>query len=216
MSEENEQTGAPSQEKQPVEFTHEQQVKLNELINQAHGKAYGKAQKEHSDKIAALEAQIAKLTAKPDKTEKQGYDEDAVRKLVDGVRAEYEPQVKGYQDQIGKLMGHQRNAAIVSAAARANAVDPDVVASLMGDRVGFDDEHGLIVIGSNGQPELNSKAAPKSVEEAVREFLDAKPYLKKASNSGGAGSSTQAGVSKAQGKPRTWAEAAQQLASEMR
>ncbi len=203
----------------PVEFTPEQQARMQEIINETYGKAFGKAQSDHAAQLKALQDEIAKLKGGKSggKDEKggdgKGYGEDDVKKLLDGVRGEYEPKLTAYQQQVEQLRNHQRTAAIVSAAAKAKAVDPEVVAKLIGPDVGFDDEQRLVVLDANGRPRLNHKAEPMSIEEYVTAVLNERPYLRQATNAGGAGSSTQGrpGTTK-QDRPKNWAQAEAQLA----
>lgn len=221
-----EQTGAQQQgqgqEKTEVDFfSPAQQAKVQELINQAFGKASGKAEQKAATRIAELEAEIAKLKGgdqgtKDGKETAKGYDEDSVKKLLEGVRGEYEPKLTAATEIIDRLKGHQRNAAIVSAAAKAKAVDPEVVAKLIGDSVGFDEEGRLVVLETSGQPKLNRKAEPMAVEEFVAQYLDERPYLKQAANAGGGGSGTKAaGGGQPPERPKSFADAARQFGQRM-
>ncbi len=192
----NTQTGGSTQT--GADFTPEQQAKIQDLINQAFGKGASKAEKEQATRIQQLEAELANLKGgkSGDKTAgdqgaKSGYDQDEIKKLLDGVRGEYEPKLTEANQTIEKLKSGQRNAAVMAAAAVAKAVDPVVVAKLVGDAIGFDGDGRLVVLDASGQPRLNAKAEPMSVDEYVASFLEERPYLKQPSNAGGAGSGTK-------------------------
>lgn len=200
------------------EFTPAQQAKIQELVNQSFGKGAGKAEAKAMARIQELETENAKLKGgdkKDGKDQPKTYDEATLKQLLDQAKGEFEPKLTAAQQRIEKLMGHQRSAAIVSAAAKHKAIDPDVVAKLVADSVSFDEDGRLVVLDEKGQPRLNQKAEPLAVEDHVKQFLAERPFLAQAANAGGAGSSTKTGggAQQATTRPKTWNEATARFSS---
>ncbi len=189
--------GDPQDPKPGAEFTPEQQAKLQELINDAFGKGASKAEKAQASKIQQLEAELAKLkTPKPqdkpqDKPEGKVYTQAELQDLLNQKDQEYKPKLTAAEERVAKLLDKERLASIISAAAKANAIDPDDVALLVGRFVTHDDDGKVIVLNEHGNAaRLNSKGDPMSVEEFVKSFVDGKPHLKRGANTPGVGSSS--------------------------
>lgn len=203
MSEEAQDQQAENAAK-PVEFSPEQQAKVNELIDKAHAKALGKAEKQMSDLRAELEALKADKSKKTEST----FDEAAAKKLLAETEARY-------QAQITQMLGTQKSGLLMTAAAKANAVNPEVVAKLVGDSVVYED--GKWSVQVDGKTVTNARLEPMTVDEFIAKYLDENPYLKRAANAGGAGSSTRPGGSvTGNERAKTWDQAVAQLAQKLR
>lgn len=191
------QTETQTTEQKPgAEFTPEQQAKLQELINDAFGKGASKAEKAQAARIQQLEAELAKLkTPKPqdkpqDKPEGKTYTQAELQELLAQRDEEYKPKLTAAEERVTKLLEKERSAAIIGAAAKANAIDPEDVALLVGRFVTHDEDGSVVVLGERGTPRLNAKGESMSVEEFVKSYVDSKPHLKRGSNTPGVGSTT--------------------------
>lgn len=209
MSEEtNEQTGAQSQgQQESVTFTEAQQAKVQELINEAHGKAMRKAEQKLGTQMAELQSQLEAFKSEQG-NKKSTFDEEAARKMLADTEAKY-------QAQIAEMLNGQKTGVLMSAASKANAVNPEVVAKLVGDAVAFED--GRFVVQEGGKAKLNKRLEPMTVDEYVADYLEANPYLKKPSNVGGAGSggAKLPIAGEAPARPRNFNEAAQMFGQRM-
>ena len=188
--------GAPQDSKPGAEFTPEQQAKLQELINDAFGKGASKAEKAQATRIQELEAELAKFkNQKPqdkpeEKPEGKVYTQAEVQELLAKRDEEFKPKLTAAEERVAKLLEKERSAAIIGAAAKANAIDPEDVALLVGRYVAHDEDGNVVVLNERGSTRLNSKGDPMTVEEFVKSFVDTKPHLKRGANTPGVGSTT--------------------------
>lgn len=182
----------------PVEFSSEQQAKLQELMDASYARGAGKAEKEWSKKFADLEARIpgAKPAEPKPKDVEKTYSQTEVQELLQESLKEPESKTKAAEARIGQLLEKDRTSAIVTAAARAKAIDPEDIATLAGRFVAHDEDGALVVLNEKGQPRLNAKGEPMTVDEFVKQFVDSKPHLKQGTGIAGAGSGSGNGVSK--------------------
>jgi hypothetical protein len=101
----------------------------------------------------------------------------------------YEQEVTTLRSQ---LTGVKVDGAVLDAATKFGAVSPSDVAALMKNNIQLDDTGNPVVLDSTGTVRYDPNTAePMSVELAVKEFLDQKPYFR-ASNPAGAGSQANA------------------------
>ena len=103
--------------------------------------------------------------------------------------------LKEKEEEIGRLMGVVRQLrvrrALEEAAQRQNAVDPEQVASLLEEQVGLDENYEPVVVDGSGQVRFNPNGGRMTIDDLVREFLAAHPHHKKATLTGGAGSTPE-------------------------
>src|SRR6185437_513495 len=205
--------GNPIVEK--VEFSEAQQAKVNELIQEA----MGRAGRSHQEKATALEANVTTLkseldqakaalaaaTTTKEKNDAKG-DVTALQAQIDEMRRAQQSNA----DEVKKFQGiaQQKDAeatearkealevrkqvAITQAASKINFVDSAVVTKLTHDSVKWDtDKNRFIVIGPTGQTRLNASFDPMTLEEFYNEFATQNPYLVRGDFKGGAGSSSR-------------------------
>ena len=151
-----------------IDFTPEQQGKVQGLIDEAYKKAFTKA----SADAAILNAKIKALEGK-NKDHGKGDDLTALLSKVAALEKENrETKENAMRDNLKAV------------AAELGAVSGEEVAMLV--------SHSIVdgkVVNAEGQPRANKEGNPVSVKELVAEFLAARPYLVKATGAAGAGSS---------------------------
>ena len=153
--------------------------------------------------IDGLTAQVNELTGKgkgDDKGKGHGdgekrYTQTEVETLI---QEKWAPQISERDGRIAKLEGVMRDNAILRAA--AGAIDPDQVARLLRDEIGFDPGGNLVVVEAEGEPRLSSKGKHIPAEDRVKEFLEANKHLVKGSGIPGVGSSNRNAATQAQGQ----------------
>ena len=93
-----------------------------------------------------------------------------------------------------RLETTQIDGALLAAASRFNAVEPEQVSQLLRGNLKLTDDGSVEVLDSSGIVRYNDKADPLSISEYVGDFLTANPHFVRAS-SGGAGTQGNAGGS---------------------
>ena len=73
---------------------------------------------------------------------------------------------------------------IMAHASKNNAIAPDQVVSLLKDEVNYNDDGRIEILDQNKNIRYNSKGELFSLEDRVKEFLDANPHFRKGSLSG--------------------------------
>lgn len=203
---ENTPGGSPAK----IEFTAEQQAKVNELIQEAMGRAGREA------KVAATTAQTELTKVQTELAQAQEAlkaastpaDKKDAAKDVAALQAEMARVVASHTEEVNrfktlaqkkeeeartatqKVIDVQKQVAIGNAASKVNFVNNEVVATLTKDNVKWDsDKNKFIVVGDNGEPRMNSSFEPMSLEEFYTEFAAKNPYLVRGDVRTGTGSS---------------------------
>lgn len=205
-----------------VEFSAPQQAKVQELIDGTYAKAAAKTEAKFKAEMEKLQAEIEKLKGGDgkdgDKGDKGGDkgDKTYTKEQVDQALAQAEERHeiklkaeaearKSAEEKATNLLVKDRQAAIISAAAKANAINPDEIVLLTGHQIAHDEEGNIIVLNDKGGARLGPKGDPLTVEEFIRDFIEKRPNHKKGSGTGGAGSDTgnrQSGDSSTPKTPR--------------
>lgn len=234
--------GGGSQKPPEVTFNADQQVVIQRLIDDAYGRAHAKAEKVFRDQLAERDTQVKNLSdeiaklkqalsagdnnnSQPaDKGSKPGektFTEAQLQQALARRDAEWEAklaplqeQLKAEQEKTARMLANERKTAIVSAAAKAKAYDPEDIAILVANYVVHDDQGRIQVVNpETGNPLVSSKGTAMTVEEFVKDYIDRKPHLKQGANNGGAGGGSRyvpGGAFSGQlqsGPPKNWAEA---------
>jgi hypothetical protein len=149
-----------------VTFTPEQQTKIQQLIDEASGRAYAKALKDSE----ARRTKAPEDTNGDKDTSLKDAEMERLRKQVDAMRAV-----------------SSRNA-LLTAISKHNVIDASEIAALTERYVRHNDDGTLSVINEAGQARLNAEGRDMSIEEMVAEYLRARPHHLRASGTAGAGS----------------------------
>lgn len=108
------------------------------------------------------------------------------------IEKEANDRIDALSKQVMNLLGEKKRGAVISAASRANAVDPEIVAQLVESFVDFDDENAIFFKDAKGEARYGSKGDYLTADEFISEFLDGKPYLRKSGATPGGGSDSKA------------------------
>jgi len=140
-----------------------------------------------------LESEKAKHQRQLDEVKKQEEDvakqkqiQDAktkadLEKLMQERIAEKEQEINKYKSEIKK---ERVDNTILSVASRNKAISPSQVVSLLKDQVRLTDDNKVEVLDNNGNIRYNQKGELLTVEEQVKEFIDANPHFRQGSLSG--------------------------------
>tara|TARA_X000001382_G_scaffold126767_1_gene113768 strand:- start:300 stop:1001 length:702 start_codon:yes stop_codon:yes gene_type:complete len=118
----------------------------------------------------------------------QAKEKDMIKKeqfeqLLQKQKAEADAKMSEMQK---KLETVHIDGALLSAASKHKAVNPDHVANLLKNSVRLNETGQVEVLDSKGQQRYNTDTAePTTVEEAVAEFINANAYLRAAQPAGG-------------------------------
>jgi len=194
-----------------IEFSPAQQRFLEDKINEAYARGASKAEKTFQTQITDLQAQVTELKKpKPPKGGDKGGEGDGQgektfsRKELDQILAErdkeWDAKVKPEREareaaekRAQDLLTKDKTAALVSAAAKAKAVDPEEVSQLLEGKIGHDDDGKLIVLNETipGAAKLGKDGKPLSIDQFVADWIDARPHHKAGSGNPGAGSGSR-------------------------
>ena len=111
--------------------------------------------------------------------------------LLQKQKADYETRLNEMSSQLMKV---HVDGALLNAASKNKAVNPEHVASLLKNQVRLGEGNQVEVLDSDGNVRYNTDtAAPMTVDEAVSEFLTANPYFRAAApaGSGSTGNTTK-------------------------
>jgi hypothetical protein len=179
----------------PSEMTHRA---VNALAERKAKAAVKKATEETAAKLIAAEKELEKFRKTGEKPGEKHGEKTYTQSDIDKILAErdnsYGAEKKALTDKVNALQAHRKNSAIISEAAKAKAIDPDVILSLLDRQISIDEDGDISVLGSDGEARLNVKTGkPFTVADLIAETLEAKPFLKSGSGANGAGSNTKNG-----------------------
>lgn len=181
---------------------------LNRLIDDRYKQAAQKVEKRIASRFGVesldeLEERM-KASGKPGKGKAEGDDdkEAAIREALESARGEWQPKLERLEKERERLMGEIDRvgvqSAVIAAASKADAHDPEDVLRVLQGRLKYDTEAGrVVVLTKAGNPAIGSDGEPLTVEDAVAEVRSAKPHLFRVSTRAGAGERSGEG---AQGK----------------
>ena len=177
-----EKTNEPVEEKaKEVLFTQEQ---LNNIIKQridAERRKTEKALEETKKQAEEVEKQkqIQEAKTKAD-----------LEKLMQARIAEKDNEISKYKNEIKK---ERVDNSILSVASQNKAISPSQVVALMKDKVRLTDDNRVEILDNNSNVRYNTKGELLTIEESVKEFLDANPHFRQGSLSGSGSQSAIAG-----------------------
>lgn len=104
-----------------------------------------------------------------------------LEKLMQERLAEKDAEILKYKNEIKK---ERVDNSILSVASKNKAISPNQVVALLKDNIRLTDDNRVEVLDNNKNIRYNSKGELLSVEEQVKEFLDANPHFRQGSLSG--------------------------------
>jgi hypothetical protein len=183
------------------------QEKLNEIIDDAYARAFKKAKGELEEKelnplrqqLEITQAELKRLQeelqkaakkdtpAQPPESGDTGNDvipkaqlEEILAKKEEEFKSlltQRENELQQRQKMIEMLLAERKRQALEVAASKAGAIEPAIVAKLLGDYVAEDEQLALYIKSEKGGKRLTEKGDPMSIEEFVVEWLNKNPYL---------------------------------------
>jgi len=191
-----------SEEKKVVEPQNQTEEKTNEtVVEKAKEITFTQQQLDNIIK-QRLDAEKAKHQRQVDEAKKQEEEllkqkevQDAktkadLEKLMQSRIAEKDQEIIKYKNEIKK---ERIDNSILSVASQNKAISPSQVVSLMKDKVRLTDDNRVEVLDNNSNVRYNSKGELLTIEESVKEFLDANPHFRQGSLSGSGSQSAIAG-----------------------
>jgi 5'-3' exonuclease len=104
-----------------------------------------------------------------------------LEKLMQERIAQKDSEIVRYKNEIKK---ERIDNSIMSVASQNNAVSPNQVVALVKDQIRLTDDNRVEILDNNSNVRYNPKGELLSIEEKVKEFLDANPHFRKGSLSG--------------------------------
>ena len=136
-------------------------------------------QKKHQrmlDEMKAKEEEAFK-----EKQIQEAKSKQELEKLMQERIAQKDTEILRYKNEIKK---ERVDNSIMSVASQNNAVSPSQVVALVKDQIRLTDDNRVEILDNNSNVRYNPKGELLSIEEKVKEFLDANPHFRKGSLSG--------------------------------
>ena len=128
------------------------------------------------DEIKAKEAEALK-----EKEIKDAKTKADLENLMKSRISEKDMEIKRMQDMIKK---EKVDNSILSVASKYKAINPAQVVALTKDKVRYTDDNRIQILDNNNNIRYNSKGELLTIEESVKEFLDANPHHRQGSLAG--------------------------------
>ena len=166
-------TNEPVVEKAPeVTFTQQQ---LDNIIKQRLD-----AEKKKSERLLEEQRKRDEEALKQKQIEEAKTKAD-LEKLMQERIAEKDQEISKYKNEIKK---ERVDNSILSIASQHKAISPNQVVALMKDKVRLTDDNRVEILDNNSNVRYNPKGELLTIEESVKEFLDANPHFRQGSLSG--------------------------------
>ena len=128
------------------------------------------------DEVKRQEEEIAK-----EKQVQEAKSKAELEKLMKQRISEKDTEILKYKTEIKK---ERIDNSILSVASRNKAISPSQVVSLLKDEVRLTDDNRVEILDNNKNIRYNSKGELLTIEEKVKEFLDANPHFSQGSLAG--------------------------------
>ncbi len=132
------------------------------------------------------ESQLAEIKKKEEealkeKELKEAKSKQEIEKLMQQRIAEKESEILKYKTEIKK---ERVDNSVLSVASKMNAVNPQQVVDLLKSEIKLNDDNRTEVLDKNSNIRYNERGELLTIEERVKEFLDANPHFSQGSKSG--------------------------------
>ena len=134
------------------------------------------------------DAKKAEQEALKEKEVKEAKSKAELEKLMQQRISEKDTEILKYKNEIKK---ERIDNSIMSVASKNNAINPSQVVSLLKDTVKLNDDGRVEILDNNSNIRYNEKGNLLTIEEKVKEFLQANPHF---SVSGKSGTGSQSSV----------------------
>ena len=183
MSEENKVVEPQNQQAETTSETVETKAKemtfTQEQLDNIIKSRLDSEQKKHQrmlDEMKAKEEEAFK-----EKQIQEAKSKQELEKLMQERIAQKDSEIVRYKNEIKK---ERIDNSIMSVASQNNAVSPNQVVALVKDQIRLTDDNRVEILDNNSNVRYNPKGELLSIEEKVKEFLDANPHFRKGSLSG--------------------------------
>ena len=182
----NEQTEAPKEEVK-VEAAKQQTFTQEQLDNII--KTRLEAEQRKTQKI--LEAEESKKSELLKEQQlKEAKSKADIEKIMQDRLSEKDSELNRYKTQIKK---EKVDNSILSVANREKSINAQQVVSLLKDEVKYTDDGRIEIVDNNSNVRYNTKGELLTIEDRVKEFLDANPHFRQGSLSGSGSQSSVEG-----------------------
>jgi len=127
------------------------------------------------------EAKKAEQDALKEKEVKEAKSKAELEKLMQQRIAERDTEVLKYKNA---LKAEKVDNSLLSVASQNQAISPSQVVSLLKDEVKLNDDNRVEILDNNKNIRYNEKGNILTIEERVKEFLDANPHFRQGSKAG--------------------------------
>ena len=147
------------------------------------------AEKKKNDRVLEEQRKQAEEIEKQKQIQEAKTKAD-LEKLMQQRIAEKDQEILKYKSEIKK---ERIDNNILSVASQNKAISPSQVVALMKDKVRLTDDNRVEILDNNSNVRYNPKGELLSIEDSVKEFLDANPHFRQGSLSGAGSQSAIAG-----------------------
>ena len=181
MSEEQKKEVAPEKqqsEEVKVEAPKQQTFTQEQLDNIIKARLESEKNKhnKHLEEIKQKEADALK-----EKEVKEAKSKAELEKLMQQRIAEKDTEILKYKSEIKK---ERIDNSVLSVASKMNAINPQQVVDLLKSEIKLNDDNRIEILDNNSNIRYNPKGELLTIEQRVKEFLDANPHFSQGSKSG--------------------------------
>jgi Asp-tRNA(Asn)/Glu-tRNA(Gln) amidotransferase B subunit len=121
---------------------------------------------------------------------KEAKSKAEIEKIMQERLSEKEQELNRYKDQIRK---EKVDNSILSIANKEQSINAQQVVSLLKSEVKYNDDGRIEIVDNNSNVRYNAKGELLTIEDRVKEFLDANPHFRQGSKSGSGSQSSIGG-----------------------
>ena len=130
----------------------------------------------HLEEIKQKEVEALK-----EKEVKEAKSKAELEKLMQQRIAEKDTEILKYKSEIKK---ERIDNSVLSVASKMNAINPQQVVDLLKSEIKLNDDNRIEILDNNSNIRYNPKGELLTIEQRVKEFLDANPHFSQGSKSG--------------------------------
>ena len=182
----NEQTEAPKEEVK-VE-TPKQQTFTQEQLDNIIKTRLDAEQRKHDKKLQEEESHKSEIIK--EQQLKEAKSKADIEKIMQDRLSEKNEEVNKYKNQIKK---EKVDNSILSIANENKAINAGQVVSLLKDEIKYNDDGRIEILDNNSNVRYNSQGELLTIDDRVKEFLDANPHFRQGSLSGSGSQSSVEG-----------------------
>jgi hypothetical protein len=135
--------------------------------------------KKHDKELEAIKAKEQEVIKEQEL--KDAKTKTELEKLMKDRIAEKDQEIARVKSEIKK---ERIDNSVLSVASKLNAINPQQVVDLIKSGIKLSDDNRIEILDNNSNIRYNSKGELLTIEEKVKEFLDANPHFSKGSKSG--------------------------------